>query len=880
MTPPTAWRLPMTVDTPSNPPTKTPERPSLVSRIDPQLRGEPDEILDAFIGWTADLGFDLFAAQEEALLELMAGHHVVLNTPTGSGKSLVAAGLHFKGLCEAKRSVYTSPIKALASEKFFDLCRDFGAERVGMLTGDASINAGADILCCTAEVLANMALREGAELDIDYVIMDEFHYYADAERGSAWQLPLVILENAQFLLMSATIGNPAKIQEHLEERSGRASVWVRSDERPVPLDYEYRETPIHETISDLHASAKSPIYVVNFTQRECAELAQSLTSLQLLDREERMAVRAAMGGFRFDSAYGKEIRRILGFGVGVHHAGLLPKYRLLVEQLAQKGLLRVICGTDTLGVGVNIPIRTVLFNKLCKYNGTEVVILPVRDFKQIGGRAGRQGYDTQGSVVCQAPEHVIENKRIEAKIAGDPKKAKKAVKKKPPERGYVHWDKTTFEKLIERPPEVLQPTFRFQHGSLFALIQRDIDRDDPSTRNFHSVRDVIQHCHESPERKRELVSEAAQLARSLLRAGILKPTRDQKTIYRWIDTDPDLQFDFSLHQNLSLYLLEALDGLDPDSEDYALDVLSFAESILEDPHALLRKQADKERDREYHRLKAEDTPYEELRDKLDLVTHPKPNAEMIYASFDDFRRSQPWLRGDNIRPKGIGREMWEGYLSFGAFIQEYGLKRSEGLLLRYLSQLYKVLAQSIPDPAKTNELWEMAGFFHATLATTDTSLLTEWERQIAGADGELDSEEGEAAAALQLLSSPQAIRARLRGELFAFVRALAQQDWETAEGSVRPTAADAEDWTADRLQQTLQPYFEEYEEIVFTPAARQAHMTTFDDTNSDLWVVRHSLLDPEGDMLWGIEAAANVGALRRGEITASEPALELRHIGP
>ena len=355
--------------------------------------------------------------------------------------------------------------------------------------------------------------------------------------------------------------------------------------------------------------------------------------------------------------------------------------------------------------------------------------------------------------------------------------------------------------------------------------------------------------------------------------------RDRRGSYYWIDTNPDLQIDFSLHQNLSLFLLDVLEHLDPDGPEYALDVLSLAESILEDPHMILRKQTDKERDLEYHRLKAEDTPYEELRDKLDLVTHPKPNADLIYQAFDKFRSTQPWLRGDNIRPKGIGREMWEGYQSFGDFIKNYGLKRSEGLLLRYLSQLYKVLAQSIPDQAKTDEVWEMAGFFHAILASVDSSLLTAWERQVSGAEVEVDSVEREASAALQLLSSPQAIRARIRGELFALVRAIAQQDWAEAETCVR-SEVDDEPWTADRLTEAMAPFFEEYGELVFTPAARQAHLTHLDEKGGERWEVRHSLLDPEGDLLWGVEGVVDVGALRRGERTASEPVLELRRIGP
>ena len=336
---------------------------------------DPGAILDRFLGWVSEIGLEPYPAQEEALLELMAGRHVVLSTPTGSGKSLVALGLHFKARCEGRRSFYTAPIKALVSEKFFALCDVFGPENVGMLTGDASLNWAAPIICCTAEVLANMALRQGEATDAPYVVMDEFHYYGDRDRGSAWQIPLLTLPHTTFLLMSATLGDTAAIEEKLRERTGREVAHVHSDERPVPLDFEYRERPIHETVEELLEADKAPVYIVNFTQRECAELGQALTSAKISSREEKRSIAEAIGEFRFDTPYGKDVRRMIGHGIGIHHAGLLPKYRLLVEQLSQRGLLKVICGTDTLGVGVNIPIRTVLFTKLCKFDGEKVRIL-------------------------------------------------------------------------------------------------------------------------------------------------------------------------------------------------------------------------------------------------------------------------------------------------------------------------------------------------------------------------------------------------------------------------------------------------------------------------------------------------------------------------
>ncbi|MCP4900401.1 MAG: DEAD/DEAH box helicase, partial [bacterium] len=319
-------------------------------------------------------------AQEEALLEVFDGRHVILNTPTGSGKTLVGLGLHFRDLCLGHTSFYTSPIKALASEKFFSTCEELGAENVGMLTGDASINPQSHVLCCTAEVLANLALRRGSNLEAHSAVLDEFHYYGDRDRGVAWQIPLITLPNTQFLLMSATLGDMQGIANRLEQQSHREVALITSVDRPVPLDFSYSETPLHETVSTLAHENKTPVYIVNFTQRDCSERAQGLTSMDLTTREEKLAIRDAVASARFDTPYGRELKRFLGFGIGIHHAGLLPKYRLIVEQLAQKGLLKVISGTDTLGVGVNIPLRTVLFTQLAKYDGRKVTLLKVRDF--------------------------------------------------------------------------------------------------------------------------------------------------------------------------------------------------------------------------------------------------------------------------------------------------------------------------------------------------------------------------------------------------------------------------------------------------------------------------------------------------------------------
>lgn len=829
-----------------------PERParvSLAGRIRPT--SDPDEILDLFVDWAAEAGFELYPAQEEALLEIMAGRHVVLNTPTGSGKSLVALGLHFKALCEGRTSFYTSPIKALASEKFFALCDDFGAENVGMLTGDASINPDAKVLCCTAEVLSNMALRRGDRLDAPYVVMDEFHYYSDPERGVAWQIPLIVLPRTRFLLMSATLGDVSTIAEHIRRQTDVEVSLVTSEQRPVPLDFEYRETPLHETVESLLEAGKSPIYIVNFTQRECAELAQSLTSMKISSREERERIREAMGNVRLDTPYGKEFRRFLSFGIGVHHAGLLPKYRLLVEQLAQQGLLRVISGTDTLGVGVNIPIRTVLFTRLAKFDGRKVSLLSVRDFKQIAGRAGRKGFDTQGSVVAQAPEHIIEKRLAERKQKKGP--AKSAAK------GEVTWTQETFDKLITRPPETLKSRFRVTHGMVLDLLQRDAELDDPNLRNFDSLRDLIRRCHEEDGAKSRHLSQAAVLVRSLYRAGIIRMKRDTVGNYLWAVVAEDLQWDFSLHHALSLYLVETIGLLEQESETYALDLMTLVESILEDPDVILRKQVDKIKQELVAQLKADGIQYEERMERLEEITHPKPLSDFLYGTFNRFRGEHPWVGGHDVRPKTIGREMYEGYLSFADYVKRYGLQRSEGVLLRYLSQLYKTLDQTVPEYAKTAEVWDALGYFRALLHHTDTSLLEEWESLLHPEIRLMRLQRHQAAEALwlkQLLADPKAFAARVRAELHLVVRALAEKEWEDAAAAVLQDPDDP--WAPERFEESMKPFYEEYGELVFTPEARRHQHTHIREVDERVWEVAQTILDPQGDNLWAVQGIVDL----------------------
>ncbi len=840
-------------------------RPALGDRI---AFGESDAdvVLDRFLGWVSDIGLVPYPQQEEALLELMLGRHVVLGTPTGSGKSLVALGLHFKALCEGARSFYTAPVKALVSEKFFSLCDDLGAERVGMATGDASINADAPVLCCTTEVLANMALRQGSRLDAPYAVLDEFHFYADRDRGTAWQIPLLALPDTLFLLMSATLGNTARIEERLKQRSGREVSHVHSLERPVPLEFEYRETPLHETLEELIGRGRAPVYVVHFTQRECAEQAQGLTSANLVDREARRRIAEALGGFRFDSPFGRDVQRFLRHGIGIHHAGLLPKYRLLVERLAGRGLLQVICGTDTLGVGVNIPIRTVLFSKLCKFDGRRVSILSIREFKQIAGRAGRKGFDDLGTVVCQAPEHVVQNRRLAARAAADPKRRKPA-RKKAPTRGFVSWNRDTFERLVTREPEPLESRFDVDHGMLLAVLQRP-QEDARRGEGYRALLDLVALSHESAGSKARLRRRAAQLFRSLRGAGIVEVVPGPGGAR--VRVASDLQEDFSLHQTLSLYLVEALAVLEPESPRYPLEVISLVEAILEDPVAILLAQRDERRRELLARLKAEGVPYEDRIRQLEDVTHPQPDAGFVHESFRLFAASHPWVREEDVRPKSIAREMFEDFRSFADTVRRYGIGRSEGLLLRYLSQVHNTLVRSVPLAARTESVYDVIAFLRATLQRVDTSLIEAWEKLVQPAPTP-----GEAAPrAFDLALHEELLAARVRAELHALVRALAHGDFDEAAGCVR--ADPDEPWDAERFERELAPFLEEYGQLLFTPEARRTQHTLLKRTGPRSWDAFQVLLDPRGDGLWAVEAEVDL----RSEREPEGPMLRMRRIGP
>ena len=819
---------------------------------------DTDEIYERFFTWVEDVkGVEPWPHQEEAIMDLLAGDHVILNTPTGSGKSLVALGMHFAALCTGRRSYYTAPIKALVSEKFFDLVEVFGRENVGMITGDTHINADAPIICCTAEILANQALREGRHADVGCVAMDEFHYYGDPERGWAWQVPLLTLPDTQFLLMSATLGNVDAIADKLEDMTDTDVDIIADAPRPVPLTYEYTLDPLEKTVELAFGKGETPIYVVHFSQDAALETANALASTGVSSKEQRAAIAEAIKGTKFTTAFGKILQRLLRTGIGIHHAGMLPRYRRLVEQLAQQGLLPVICGTDTLGVGINVPIHSVVLTALTKFDGTKMRKLRAREFHQIAGRAGRMGFDTEGLVIAEAPEFEIENAKALAKAGNDPKKLKKIKPKKAPE-GFVTWNENTFDKLIDAAPETLLPHMKITHSMVLNEVEQGGDAR-------YRIDRLIDDSAQTPEQKERLHARADEIFQTLFDTNVIE-TEDRDDGGKDYFMTVDMPDDFALDQPLSPFLLAALELLDPESDTYALDVISMVEATLEDPKQVLRAQERQARDEAMIRMKEDGLDYDERMDRLQEITYPKPLEDMLQAAFDEYRHDVPWANDYWLSPKSVVRDMVETASDFTGYIARYNIARSEGTLLRYLSDAYRALARTVPQEKRDEQLDDIISWLRVVVRSIDSSLVDEWENAGDSAD------QSEAAASLAAPGKNNAVVEDRRGLIVLIRNAMFRRVQLMDLDKPDELGALDKDWGygVHEWEDTLDDYYDEHEYVNIDAKARSGELFILDESkeNSEhAWKVRQIIDDSDGDHDWAITGTVDLDATQSsGEV--------------
>ncbi|WP_246498119.1 DEAD/DEAH box helicase [Natronoglycomyces albus] len=809
----------------------------------PSTSADGDDVYEAFHSWADQEGIDLYDHQEEALMGLCEGNNVIVSTPTGSGKSLIATAAHFYAISRGGTTFYTAPIKALVSEKFFELCNQFGTDNVGMLTGDAAVNPDAPLICCTAEILANLALREGADLDCDQVVADEFHFYSEVDRGWAWQVPLLLLPKTQFVLLSATLGDTSFFEKDLTDRTGRDTLAVTSVQRPVPLHYQWRATPLHDTVEDLLNHQQAPVYLVHFTQASALDSASALISVNPSSKEEKRAIADEIAGFRFTTKFGQTLSRLIRGGVGVHHAGMLPKYRRLVERLAQKGLLKIICGTDTLGVGINVPIRTVVFTGLTKYDGQRTRRLRAREFHQIAGRAGRAGFDTDGYVICQAPEHVIENEKALRKAASNPKKMKKLHKKKPPE-GTITWTEEGFNKLIDSPPEPLTSRMRLTNSMLLATLCRPGD-------SFTNVRNLIEGSHANRSQQIHMARTAISLFRTLRDANIVTVLDQPDNQGRTIALTVDLPDHFALNQPLAPFALAALDLLDDQADTYQMDILSIFEATLDSPGNILAAQRKKAKTEAMDAMRAEGLDYTERMNRLDDIDYPQPLADELDIAFTAYKTSHPWAGDYQLAPKSILRELWEGAMTFSEYIARYQLPRAEGTLLRYLTDAYKTLTQTLPETHKGDQLTDLLSWLGETVRQIDSSLLDEWEQLANPTDTETDTLDiGRPGTAFS--DNRHAFTVAIRNSAFRHIE-LAAHD------NISALAALETGWGSSEWDEALEAYFAQHDDIGTTTAARAKNMIDIHEEGR-IWKIRHIIDDPQGHHDWHLDAEVDLDA--------------------
>ncbi|WP_075844443.1 DEAD/DEAH box helicase [Collinsella bouchesdurhonensis] len=822
------------------------------SEPEPWLKA--DQAFERFLEWTGSRGIELWEHQEEALMDLAAGNHVILGTPTGSGKSLVALGMLFMGMAQGKRSYYTAPIKALVSEKFFDLVQVLGRENVGMITGDTHINTSAPVICCTAEILANDALREGEDTDVGCVAMDEFHFFADPDRGWAWQVPLLTLPHTQFMLMSATLGDVSAIAASLREHTDSDVDLVVDAPRPVPLSYDYVKTPLEGTVELAMRNNEAPLYIVHFSQDAALSTAQSLANFGIATKEQREQIKEMARGTHFTTAFGKILKRLLSCGVGVHHAGMLPRYRLLVEKLAQQGLLPVICGTDTLGVGINVPIHTVVLTALTKFDGYKMRRLRAREFHQIAGRAGRSGFDTEGMVIAEAPEYEIENAKLLLKAGDDPKKLRKIKKKKPPE-GFVTWNEQTFQRLIETQPETLKPRLRITHSMVLSMVEQG---GDARAR----VSELIAKSLQTDEEKIKLNVRADEIFATLIDSGVVVRTEVPPAPDAPADALPEVDYaltvdlpeDFALDQPLSPFLLAALELLDPESDTYTFDLISMVEATLEDPKQVLRAQERAARSRAMAEMKADGIDFEERKERLQDITYPKPLEDLLDTAFATYCAEVPWANDYELSPKSVLRDMLEGANDFKGYIQKLNIARSEGILLRYLAEAFRSLDRTVPVAKRNEQLEDIISWLGFMVRSVDSSLVDEWEA--AGDPAALDM--APPSAADQVVADRRGVTLLVRNALIRRVTLAARERYD----QLGELDADF-GMTATRWERALDTYHEQHEEILTDADARSSAMLSIDEADEQaahVWHVHQIFADEDGDHDFGIMADLDLDA--------------------
>lgn len=702
------------------------------------MTGTADLELEFYEKFFIARGLEPYPVQEQAFDHIFAGRSVLVTVPTGTGKTVIGKAAIHKALALGQKAIYTSPLRALTEEKYRELCEDFGADRVGFATGDYKVNPEAPVQVVVAEILWNRIFGERAGRLADVVVMDEAHYFNDPERGYVWEQSIIGMDpRTQLVLLSATVGDPQQFCAWVYSVRRVEMELVQSHERRVPLYHEYREAYLIEVVRELYDKGDWPAIIFSFSRDQCFEWARLLRSCpRFTTDEERARIEAACDEELLQGGLAKELRALLVHGIGVHHAGILPRYKQLVERLTLERLCKFVVSTETISAGINLPAKRVVFPALRKFIKGKPRLVTSAEYHQMAGRAGRPQFDKEGIAIALAPEGVVQELRKELKELQkrgrapseiETERLRKAcyarARSQAQAAGDVTWDRETHRKLVEGKPAALASKTKVTPEQILAIGLPDLQAPPPpdGTRlppylDLH-MRSVIDHLLLDERSKAEARRTLDMIIDNLKALGVLDEHGRQiagKMINRLRGIDGPFVYYLLMNRDVGYELAREL-------VEFLVD-----HDVI---HRILGREGDEKRREWIHkrlRERRRDEPmvtWEDVEEEYER-TFPRELSE-VEKVHQEFVAGlpHPELHGGKVQ-KTIWKKMEEENLSFLEFVSQNGLEHEEGNLFTYLARVMK-FARMLHEATTLDEFHELEVRVRRRLSAIDERVLEE-----------------------------------------------------------------------------------------------------------------------------------------------------------
>ncbi len=691
-------------------------------------------------------GIEPYPVQEQAIRHIVAGTSVLVTVPTGTGKTLMAKAALQAAVMRGERAIYTTPLRALTEEKYRELCADFGDENVGFATGDYKVNREAPIQVEVAEILWNRVVGDKSVCPAEVVVMDEGHYFNDPERGYVWEQSIIGLDpRSQLVILSATVGRPDRFCQWASLTRRVPMELVESRERKVPLVHDFREEPLIDTVRELAHKGDVPAIVFVFGREQCFEVARLLKSCRRFTTDEEKAkVEALCDEALLPGGVANELRPLFSHGIGIHHAGILPRYKQLVEQLALERLIKFVVSTETIAAGINLPARTVVFPSLRKFIKNEPRMVTAAEYHQMAGRAGRPQFDDRGLAITLAPEEIVSELKKELRDAAkrpayDEGKVRKSVYNKArseaQRKGDIIWTPESHAELVRGEPAELRSKTKITTEQVLAIGLPDL-----ATTALPGAGFVAPKKTELAERMAEAEASlppSMRLDIVTMIDNLLLEDRERrglhKTLAQLVDNLRAIEVIDQHGTQVAGMMIRQLQGMDGLFIWYALynhdldyvELRQLVEFLVD--HDIIQRQLDrKEEDKKREWVKAR---LRELRLENPQLTwddvvaewereHPRPltKVEEVFQAFSA-AVPHPELHGGK-KPKNVWATMEDSGMSFLEFVAAEGLQHEEGNLFSYLVRVMN-FANKLGEASHLDQLCDLSDRVRALLARID-----------------------------------------------------------------------------------------------------------------------------------------------------------------